>query len=114
MKHMKFGAKKINDLAAALNVEIKEIDELFDFSKLSESARPVEPDQKTKKDEYNSLAKNYFKAKLNTLESAADVSKVITDEYKQNLISIKKLLIVINLMELNIMTQEKRFKWSFS
>ncbi|WAM08876.1 hypothetical protein [Mycoplasmopsis cynos] len=86
------GAKKINELAAALNVEIKEIDELFDFSKLSESARPVEPDKKTKKDEYNSLAKNYFKAKLNTLESATDVSKVITDEYKAKFNKYKDII----------------------
>ncbi|WP_338582661.1 hypothetical protein [Mycoplasmopsis cynos] len=86
------GAKKINDLAAALNVEIKEIDELFDFSKLSESARPVEPNPETEKDKYNSLAKNYFKAKLNTLESATDVSKVITDEYKAKFNKYKEII----------------------
>ncbi|WP_322959197.1 hypothetical protein RRG53_00205 [Mycoplasmopsis cynos] len=86
------GAKKINELAAALNLEIKEIDELFDFSKLPENTRPVEPDPKTKKDEYNSLAKNYFKAKLNTLEFAADVSKVITDEYKAKFNKYKDII----------------------
>ncbi|WP_322962423.1 hypothetical protein RRG39_02930 [Mycoplasmopsis cynos] len=87
--------KKIDDLNIALKEEIKKIDELFNFSDLKESAKPetLNPKKNIKhKESYEKRAQNYFKAKLNTLESAEVVSNVITNEYKTKFIKYKELI----------------------
>ncbi|WAM08699.1 hypothetical protein [Mycoplasmopsis cynos] len=84
--------RKTDDLAKALESKNKEINELFDFSKLNQKSKPKNIDPNKNKDAYQKLAQVYFKSKLNTLETAEDVMNVVTEKYKAKFNKYKELI----------------------
>ncbi|WP_322961660.1 V-type ATP synthase subunit I domain-containing protein [Mycoplasmopsis cynos] len=84
--------RKIDDLAKALESKNKEINELFNFSGLKQSAKPENVDPIKHKEAFQRLAINHFKLKLNSLETTEAVLSIITDEYKTKFNKYKELI----------------------